>query len=157
LRIWVDGVEIPAEHLVVANLSPLPGVSPENWRRPPASIVQTATKPGKVDRTFGGASPLVGFDPVLGRISLPTGVSAQEVDVAYAYGFPGDVGGGPYDRRPVLGTHDAAEGLLDPRHFDDVLRIPDDHPSVASAVGAIVVGKRTLIIVDQDRKRKGYS
>ena len=34
LRIWLDGVEVPPEHLLVCNLSPLPGVVPEEWPSP---------------------------------------------------------------------------------------------------------------------------
>ncbi|MGZ8633519.1 MAG: hypothetical protein ACXWZZ_06645 [Solirubrobacteraceae bacterium] len=40
----------------------------------------------------------VGIDPELGRLALPAGVTYETVEVGYAYGFPGDLGGGPYDR-----------------------------------------------------------
>jgi hypothetical protein len=43
-------------------------------------------------------------DPVLGRIAFPAGVTPTRVDVSYAYGFPGDLGGGPYERRLTLAT-----------------------------------------------------
>ena len=41
----------------------------------------------------------VGLDPELGRIALATGESHTELRVSYSYGFSGDVGAGPYDRR----------------------------------------------------------
>jgi hypothetical protein len=40
----------------------------------------------------------VGVDPELGRLALPAGKTYETVEVGYAYGFPGDLGGGPYDR-----------------------------------------------------------
>ena len=130
LRIWLDGVEVPADQLVVCNLRALPAVMPVEWRRPPAGTV--------------------GFDPLLGRIALPTGQTAALVEVAYAYGFPSDVGGGPYDRRPARREEEAAFGLFDPKQFDTVRQVPGDHPTLAAALAAVAVGKRTLIRLVSD-------
>ena len=44
----------------------------------------------------------VGVDPKLGRLALAEGENHDGVRVGYAYGFSGDVGGGPYDRRMSL-------------------------------------------------------
>lgn len=41
----------------------------------------------------------VGVDPELGRIALATGEDHEELRASFAYGFSGDVGAGPYDRR----------------------------------------------------------
>ncbi|MET1080527.1 MAG: hypothetical protein ABWY06_21155 [Pseudomonas sp.] len=152
LRIWLDGVEVPPEHLLVCNLSPLPGVVPEEWRRPPQSLLVTARKAGRPDRSFPALAgqSLVGFDPVLGRIALPAGASAGRVEVAYAYGFPGDIGGGPYDRRPLRREDEAALGLLDPSDFDALLRVPGDQPTLAAALAAVVPGSRTLVRLMND-------
>jgi hypothetical protein len=38
-------------------------------------------------------------DPVLGRLSFASTVTPDPVEVSYAYGFSGDLGGGPYDRQ----------------------------------------------------------
>ncbi len=38
-------------------------------------------------------------DPVLGRLSFASTVTPDPVKVSYAYGFGGDLGGGPYDRQ----------------------------------------------------------
>jgi hypothetical protein len=130
LRIWIDGAEVPAQNLVVCNLSPLPGVVPAEWRRPPAGMI--------------------GFDPLLGRIALPAGQAAALVEVAYGYGFPGDVGGGPYDRRPARREEDAAMGLFDPADFDTVLQVPAAQPTLAAALAAVIAGRRTLIRIDSD-------
>jgi hypothetical protein len=45
----------------------------------------------------------VAIDPVLGRIAFGAGLSPPtNVTVQYCYGFPRDIGGGPYDRSTVL-------------------------------------------------------
>lgn len=66
-----------------------------------------AVRPAKKDAA--GNVILVGVDPVLGRLAwadtLPLPVA---VKVGYAYGFSGDLGGGPYNRRDSV---DAALGL----------------------------------------------
>lgn len=43
----------------------------------------------------------VAADPVLGRLIVSPPTEAR-VQVSYAYGFSGDIGGGPYDRRKTL-------------------------------------------------------
>jgi hypothetical protein len=40
----------------------------------------------------------VAVDPVRGRVAVPGSVKPGTVKVSYAYGFSGDLGGGPYDR-----------------------------------------------------------
>lgn len=152
LRIWLDDVEVPPEHLLVCNLSPLPGVVPQEWRRPPASVTVKSSKAGQPDKTFPGVAYLflVGFDPVLGRIALPAGKTANRVEVAYSYGFPGDVGAGPYDRRPLRRDDEPLQGLLDPADFQVLLRVPGDHATLADALAAVIAGTRTLIYLLDD-------
>lgn len=54
-------------------------------------------------------SPLkVAVDPLLGRLAFPASAVPDAVQVSYAYGFSGDLGGGPYDRR------DSVAQWLDP-------------------------------------------
>ncbi|MFI0793736.1 phage tail protein [Micromonospora rubida] len=52
----------------------------------------------------------VAVDPVLGRLTLPAGVTPNRVRVDYAYGFPGDLGGGPYDRHRTVASSLALAG-----------------------------------------------
>lgn len=147
LRVWLDSVEVPPEDLVVCHLGAFPGVLPEQWRRPPAALTVGGT-------TFpvGPAGCLVGIDPVLGRLALPTGKAAARVEVACAYAFPGDVGGGPYDRRAARREDDAAQGLMDPADFQQpVLTVPGTHATLAAALAAVVPGRRTLIRLLDDR------
>jgi hypothetical protein len=61
------------------------------------------------DRT-GGAwcvvpSGMIAIDPELGRIQFAADVPVpKSLQVSYWYGFPAQVGGGPYDRTPALAT-----------------------------------------------------
>jgi hypothetical protein len=152
VRIWVDDRLVPTENLVVCNLSPLPAVTPEDWRRPPTSLVVHPSRSGLPDVSFPrqAGEIIVGFDPVLGRLALPTSVSPGKVEVAYAYGFPGDIGGGPYDRRPSRRQDDTALGLFDPTGFDHFIQVPTDQPTLAAALGAVISGQRWLIRIDSD-------
>jgi hypothetical protein len=58
-------------------------------------------------------SGMVSIDPVLGRIQLAAdyGPPPQELRASYCYGFPAEMGGGPYDRTPNLPA-------LDPSQFN---------------------------------------
>ena len=98
LRIFVGDDEVPADRIAICNLSDPPTPLPEGWRRPATTRTYTPS---------GGGSPEsrpidVAVDPALGRIAFPVGVVPDSVEVGYAYGFSGDLGGGPYDRRESL-------------------------------------------------------
>lgn len=79
LQVILDGAAVAPAELSVCDLSDPPFSLTDHWRRP------------------GGAAK-AGVDPVLGRITLPAGTD-HKVEVGYSYGFSGDLGGGPYDRR----------------------------------------------------------
>lgn len=88
---------IPSEELLICDLSdPLPPAPPPpDWRRPPPSKAYVPSGGGPAV-----ARPIrVAVDPVTGRLAFPAGAAPARVEVSYAYGFPGDLGGGPYDRR----------------------------------------------------------
>lgn len=129
LRVWLDGVEVAETALRVCHLGTVPGLAPPQWRRPPAGCV--------------------GIDPVLGRIALPVGQVVARVEVAYAYGFPGDIGGGPYDRRPARAEDEATQGLFSAEGMR-LIRVPLDQPSLAAALAQVQAGQRTLIRIDSD-------
>ena len=84
LRVRLDGVAVDPVRLRSCDLT--------DWGRPPG------------DGT-------VAVDPVLGRLRLPAGTAPRRVLVDHAYGFPGDLGAGPYDRRATLAD---ALALADP-------------------------------------------
>ena len=76
---------VPAEQILVFDLS--------SWQRPPA----TKTYPDASGAPV--ALPIaVAVDPVLGRLALPAASTQAVVEVGSAFGFSGDLGGGPYDR-----------------------------------------------------------
>ena len=86
------------------NAEPLWGHKPDparEWRVPPVTkeygLPVEADPPGTAPREIA-----VAFDPVLGRIALPESgsppVEPSQIRVSFAYGFSGDVGGGPYPR-----------------------------------------------------------
>lgn len=77
----VDGQVQPIEAISVCDLSDIAG----GWAHEPP--------PGRI-----------ALDPQLGRIAFGT-PPAGEVGVSYAVGFPGDLGGGPYDKRAALAAH----------------------------------------------------
>jgi hypothetical protein len=79
LEVFVDGAPVDPAQLAICHLGDPPAPIPEGWRRPSEGAV-------------------VAVDPELGRLSLAAGTTAA-VEVSWAYGFAGDLGGGPYDRR----------------------------------------------------------
>ena len=79
-------VEVPPEEIVIADLS--------LWQRPPASKLYTPAG----TTTAQPKTITVAADPRLGRLTFPSGSTRDAVEVNYAYGFSGDIGGGPYDR-----------------------------------------------------------
>jgi hypothetical protein len=92
--------EVLPEEIAICDLSDTDDPPATVWRRP------DATKGLKV-----------GVDPQLGRLALPAGVKVDAVEVTYAYGFPGDLGGGPYDRSASV-----ADALADIPERKEALR-----------------------------------
>jgi hypothetical protein len=81
IAISVDGSVVPAEDICVCDLGDV--AVGDDWA--------------------GGPADKVTLDPVLGRIAFPADrPPPAEVRVGYCYGFPADLGGGPYDRRQLL-------------------------------------------------------
>ncbi len=83
LRIWLDGQEVLPGHLACRDLS--------DWAP--------------------SGDGTVTVDPVLGRIMPSSAPVPHRVQVSYSYGYPGDIGAGPHDRRATLAS---ALALTDP-------------------------------------------
>jgi hypothetical protein len=85
-----DLAPVPAEEILICNLEDIPGEP--DWRRPPTT------------QEYAGQSlPIqVAVDPQNGRIAFPSGVVPADLAVSYTYGFPADIGGGPYTRLETL-------------------------------------------------------
>jgi hypothetical protein len=81
----LDPHRIPPEDIFICNMP--------DWRDPPSE--------DELESKANGDDPdriPVAIDPVRGKMTLPSEISAKEVLVSYSYGFSGDVGAGPYDR-----------------------------------------------------------
>jgi len=78
LEVIRNGSPIPAAAVVCRRLDPWPGAQP--------------------------AGALVAVDVVSGRLAIGAGLAdpTTDLDVSFAYGFPGELGGGPYERRAWL-------------------------------------------------------
>lgn len=89
LRVWAQAtpndplVEFTPEEIVICCL--------DDWRQP---VPQNFTRQSDGSNYATG----VAVDPVLGRLTFPSGVEPQQVLVSYSYGFSSDLGGGPYPR-----------------------------------------------------------
>src|SRR6202012_1085309 len=88
LTVWLDGAAGPVSALSICDL-------PADTRRAPS-----------------GAT--VAVDPELGRLALATGAATPDtLELSWAYGFPADIGGGPYDRQAALSQWIAEDSAID--------------------------------------------
>lgn len=75
---------LPSEEVIICNLE---GWDKTGWTSP-------------VSTTFASIrTTKVAVDPVLGRLCILKGITEKPDRVSYAYGFSGDLGGGPYKRQ----------------------------------------------------------
>lgn len=103
-------VPIPPREILVCDLS--------EWRRPPTTIAYRSRS--GLDSAATAPQPIqVAVDPVRGRLAFPQGVIPQDLTIGYTYGFSGDLGGGPYDRRLVRGA-----GAPVPSAYEDRIAAP---------------------------------
>lgn len=111
IHVQYDGLqaptEIPPENILICDLSEDEPSMSEDWPRPRSD---REYQPG--DGSPGKLHPIsVAVDPETGRLAFPEGTTPNKVEVSYSYGFSGDLGGGPYNRR---GSVDAVlEGKVD--------------------------------------------
>jgi len=114
VTVFVDGVEIPTAHVICRDLS--------IWSQP--------------------APDRIAFDVARGRMTLgPALVPANQVEVTYHYGFPADLGGGPYRRRAWLMRTNFAANV----HLISVG--PGGHPTIAAALNEWQVGGQRDAII----------
>jgi len=85
LEVEIDGQVVPPEQIVICNL--------EKWPAPADRKKYTLPDGTKLVQEIRAA-----VDPVLGRLTVPTGHSVERLRVSYAFGFSDDMAGGPYDR-----------------------------------------------------------
>jgi hypothetical protein len=101
VRVWIErdargtrSMElVKPEELLICDLSDRPAPA-TGWRHPPRTRTYR-----RRDGTSAEQEIKAAIDPVLGRLALPIGEPSANVEVTYAYGFSGDLGGGPYSRQ----------------------------------------------------------
>jgi hypothetical protein len=114
ITVFVDGVEIPTAHVVCRDLSV--------WSQP--------------------APDRIAIDVARGRMTLGSAlIPANQVEVTYHYGFPADLGGGPYRRRAWLMRTNFAANV----HLISVG--PGGHPTIAAALNEWQVGGQRDAII----------
>jgi hypothetical protein len=103
---------LPSEEVVICNL--------EGWDKP--GWMPPASEP------FAGRNTKVAVDPALGRLCTLQGITDTLDRVSYAYGFSGDLGGGPYNRQ--------APAIEDWRSRPDIWQVgvSQQKPAVATEV-----------------------
>jgi hypothetical protein len=99
---------------------------------PPPEIVCMRLDPWPAARPTG---KIIGVDVVTGRLAIGTGYAgASKLDVSFHYGFPADIGGGPYERRKWLIADDPFNPLVRLQVQEGVSTFPTVFPDVVSAV-----------------------
>ena len=119
LAVFLNGVELTVNEVEACDLSDVTG----GWANMPA------------------AGEPVAIDPVLGRIALPPDRSGP-VSLSFHYGFPGPIGGGPYERAAPFAAVDAAHPII---------RVPGDKPTVQAALDALPATGGIVEITDNRR------
>ena len=113
----VDCLPLRPEEIIVCDLS--------NWTAPGWSSPESETLARKIIKPGDTATFVtkVAVDPVLGRLAVLKNLSSPpaKVEVCYAYGFSGDLGGGPYDRRFVPKADDPV-----PSAYENTVAAPAD-------------------------------
>jgi hypothetical protein len=93
-----------------------------------------------------GLANRIGIDVRLGRIAFPLGDVPGSLLVSYTYGFSGDIGGGPYDRRVIRRPEEPP--LL---AYEDTVTAPDglgvrlEVPTSFSTIGQALTEWETVL------------
>lgn len=125
---------VPAEEIVICNLEDIPGEV--DWRRPPTT------------KSYAGqALPIrVAVDPHNGRIAFPTGVAPADLAVSYTYGFPADIGGGPYLQH-LPGSFELPGRSMPAPFTTTVAKRGGDHTTVADAIAAWAAASEAVGVI----------
>jgi hypothetical protein len=133
LSVFINGQPqpIPPENVLITRLREGEGetTKPEdvnNWVAP--TFPQGNESPAilTLDPQSGEFIPLdpvvqqymVAVDPVSGRLAFLDRILPQQVEVSYAYGFSGDIGGGSYDRQEFMPLPLPQDSMLSPLYWD---------------------------------------
>ena len=155
----IDCLPLRPEEIVICDLSDW---ATAGWEPPESeTFARKILQPGD-SPTF---ETKVAVDPVLGRLAVLKNVTDPPVSIAvsYTYGFSGDLGAGPYDRRFVQGKGNAA-----PSAYENTVAAPDglgalyrvsarDYDSVNAAViqWALDGKPEAVILIEDSRTYEG--
>ncbi|HMK93464.1 MAG TPA: hypothetical protein VK576_10735 [Thermoleophilia bacterium] len=116
-----NGTHVPPDRIICARLDPWP-----------------ATRP---------TGQVVAIDVAVGRLALGDGFAdpTRTVDVDLVYGFPADIGGGPYERRATLVAPAAGQSLY--FVLEGVTTPPATFPDVGAALAQWVADGRPDAVV----------
>lgn len=94
-QLYINGstIPVPMEEITICNLS--------TWRQPPVTKDYNRYEADGTITVIPRAI-VAAVDPVLGRVTFSDPDSIDELAVNYSYGFSGDLGSGPYDRKSSL-------------------------------------------------------
>jgi hypothetical protein len=110
---------------------------------PPDQVICARLDPWPATRPVGN---LIAIDVAVGRLAVGDGFTgASRIDVDLVYGFPADIGGGPYERRGTLVP--AAPGRRTFLVLDGVTAPPDTFPGVVAAIAQWVAEGRPEAVV----------
>jgi hypothetical protein len=110
---------------------------------PPAQIICARLDPWPATRPTG---TVIAIDVAVGRLAVGSGFSGgSTIDVDLVYGFPADIGGGPYAREGTLVPVATGRRVL--RVLDAVTTPPDTFPDVAAALAQWVADGRPEAVV----------
>lgn len=115
-----NGTHVPPDQVICARLDPWPAARP--------------------------AGNVIAIDVAVGRLAVGDGFAGtSRIDVDSVYGFPADLGGGPYERRATLVPR--APGRERYLVLDGVTAPPDTFPDVAAALAQWVADGRPEAVV----------
>ncbi len=98
-------------------------------------------------------SGMVAVDVEAGRIAFAPGESPAGFLVKFAYGFSGEMGGGPYDRRPPATPANGAElaypdTITHPNFFGTVIRVPSPGiTTISQAIASWIPGPNPQAVI----------
>jgi hypothetical protein len=109
----------------------------------PDEVICARLDPWPAARPSGN---VIAIDVAVGRLAVGDGFAgASRIDVDIVYGFPADIGGGPYERRGTLVP--AAPGRRAYLVLDGVTTPPDIFPDVAAALAQWLAEGRPEAVV----------
>jgi hypothetical protein len=95
LAVFFDGEQLPPEEIVICHLGDWDELG---WTAPASRRITRSDEPDEATQ-----DTRVAVDPQLGRLAPLSGIAAPaRIEISYTYGFSGDIGSGPYNRKTAV-------------------------------------------------------